>query len=79
MPMECEVVTGAGVLHSLWGTLVADALIYANIVGAASFPCILPPSKCALQTLECSLTLVFTLLILTSHLCSNFLSCKGKL
>ena len=45
MPMECKVVTGAGVLRSLGGTLVADALVRANIVGAASFPCFLTPSK----------------------------------
>ena len=41
----CEVVTGAGVLHSLGGALVADTLVHANIVGAASFPCFLPPSN----------------------------------
>ena len=45
MPMECEVVTGAGVRRSLGGALVADTLVHANIVGAASFPCFLPPSN----------------------------------
>ena len=61
---------------SVGGALWVTGLVQANIVGTLfSF---LPPSKCALQTLECSLIWTLALLMFTSHLIRRFSLCSGK-